>query len=56
MESTGMGSCDRFEPIPDLRKATMGVYPFMFGVVTDFEPVVQEIVKVRPERRADTVS
>lgn len=24
----------------------MGVYPFMFGNVKDFEPVVEEIVKV----------
>ena len=25
----------------------MGVYPFMFGAVKDFEPVAQEIIKVR---------
>lgn len=25
--------------------ATMGVYPFMFGDVKDFEPVVEELVK-----------
>jgi hypothetical protein len=25
----------------------MGVYPFMFGAIKDFEPVVQEIIKVR---------
>lgn len=29
-------------------QAKMGVYPFMFGTVTDFEPVVQSIVKVLP--------
>jgi hypothetical protein len=27
----------------------MGVYPFMFGAIKDFEPVAQEIIKVRPE-------
>jgi hypothetical protein len=26
----------------------MGVYPFMFGTIKDFEPVVQSIIKVRP--------
>lgn len=25
----------------------MGVYPFMFGTVKDFEPVAQAIIKVR---------
>ncbi|RMZ79235.1 hypothetical protein DV737_g3496, partial [Chaetothyriales sp. CBS 132003] len=25
--------------------ATLGVYPFMFGTIKDFEPVVQEIIK-----------
>lgn len=25
----------------------MGVYPFMFGSIKDFEPVVEGIVKVR---------
>jgi hypothetical protein len=25
----------------------MGVYPFMFGSVKDFEPVAEEIIKVR---------
>ncbi len=24
----------------------MGVYPFMFGTIKDFEPVAQEIIKV----------
>lgn len=24
----------------------MGVYPFMFGAKKDFEPIVQELVKV----------
>lgn len=24
----------------------MGVYPFMFGSVQDFEPIVQELVQV----------
>jgi hypothetical protein len=24
----------------------MGVYPFMFGSIKDFEPVVEQIVKV----------
>lgn len=24
----------------------MGVYPFMFGSIKDFEPVAQEIIKV----------
>lgn len=24
----------------------MGVYPFMFGAKKDFEPVVQELIKV----------
>jgi len=24
----------------------MGVYPFMFGSVKDFEPVVEELIKV----------
>lgn len=28
----------------------MGVYPFMFGTVKDFEPVAQEIIKVSPIR------
>lgn len=26
---------------------TMGVYPFMFSAVKDFEPVVERLVKVR---------
>lgn len=26
----------------------MGVYPFMFGTVKDFEPVAQAIIEVRP--------
>lgn len=25
----------------------MGVYPFMFGSIKDFEPIAQEIIKVR---------
>jgi hypothetical protein len=25
----------------------MGVYPFMFGSIKDFEPVAQSIIKVR---------
>lgn len=27
-------------------QCTMGVYPFMFGSVKDFEPVVEDIIKV----------
>ena len=30
-------------------KAAMGVYPFMFGAIKDFEPVAQEIIKVGSE-------
>lgn len=26
----------------------MGVYPFMFGAVKDFEPVAQTIIQVSP--------
>lgn len=29
----------------------MGVYPFMFGSIKDFEPVVEDIVKVRAYSR-----
>lgn len=29
-------------------KATMGVYPFMFGAAKDFEPIVDEMAKVGP--------
>ena len=25
----------------------MGVYPFMFSAIKDFEPIVEELVKVR---------
>ena len=28
----------------------MGVYPFMFGSINDFEPIAQEIIKVSIER------
>lgn len=28
----------------------MGVYPFMFGTAKDFEPIVEELVKVKPPR------
>jgi len=28
----------------------MGVYPFMFGAKKDFEPVVQELIKVFSNR------
>jgi hypothetical protein len=30
----------------DLAQCTMGVYPFMFGSVKDFEPVVERLIKV----------
>lgn len=36
--------------VPILTKTlqcTMGVYPFMFGSVNDFEPVAEDIIKVR---------
>lgn len=35
----------------------MGVYPFMFGNVKDFEPIVEEMVKVRtPKQDAGIVT
>lgn len=27
-------------------QAKMGVYPFMFGTASDFEPIVEEMVQV----------
>lgn len=32
--------------LTNFRQCTMGVYPFMFGSVKDFEPVVEDIIKV----------
>ena len=32
------------------KQCAMGVYPFMFGSIKDFEPVVQDIIKVRRPR------
>ena len=34
----------------------MGVYPFMFGSIKDFEPIVESIVKVRRLLRLDLTS
>lgn len=37
------------------RKCTMGVYPFMFGNVKDFEPVVEEIIRASTAHFISTI-
>lgn len=44
---------------PTRKQCEMGVYPFMFGSISDFEPIVQAIIKVRhphPSSRAHAES
>lgn len=47
MEAAGMHQTNK-SPVSSLTldKATMGVYPFMFGAAKDFEPIVEEMTKV----------
>jgi hypothetical protein len=48
MELSGIDDCHLLQATADQNaQLSLGVYPFMFGSAKDFEPVFEEMVKVR---------